>query len=386
MELNGAKMSNKNNLIIYRNRLLPKSETFVKGQAEALRKFTPYYLGSRIVQGLQLPGERTLVVNRGGLLGRRNEISSKLWGFATTFVEQVRNLNPALIHAHFGQDGAMALPLAKDLQVPLLVTFHGFDITVRDEHAERSLVQRVYFRRREALKRETQLFIAVSEFIKNKLLEQGFPCDKIVVHYIGIDTKQFQPDSAVPREPVVLFVGRLVEKKGCEYLIQAMSRVQAAMPEVELVVIGDGLLRSSLEQRAKAKLRRYRFLGVQPPEIVQSWMNQAKVFCVPSITAKSGDSEGFGLVFAEAQAMGLPVVSFASGGIPEAVAHGETGFLVAERDCDGLTTYILRLLQDKALWQQFSQSGQERVRTKFDLHNQTRLLESIYEDRVLQNN
>jgi glycosyltransferase involved in cell wall biosynthesis len=379
-------MSNKNNLIIYRNRLLPKSETFVKGQAEALRKFTPYYLGSRIVQGLQLPGERTLVVNRGGLLGRRNEISSKLWGFATTFVEQVRNLNPALIHAHFGQDGAMALPLAKDLQVPLLVTFHGFDITVRDEHAERSLVQRVYFRRREALKRETQLFIAVSEFIKNKLLEQGFPCDKIVVHYIGIDTKQFQPDSAVPREPVVLFVGRLVEKKGCEYLIQAMSRVQAAMPEVELVVIGDGLLRSSLEQRAKAKLRRYRFLGVQPPEIVQSWMNQAKVFCVPSITAKSGDSEGFGLVFAEAQAMGLPVVSFASGGIPEAVAHGETGFLVAERDCDGLTTYILRLLQDKALWQQFSQSGQERVRTKFDLHNQTRLLESIYEDRVLQNN
>ena len=164
-----------------------------------------------------------------------------------------------------------------------------------------------------------------------------------------------------------------------------MGKVQAAMPEVELVVIGDGLLRSSLEQQAKTSLRRYRFLGVQPPEIVRDWMHQAQVFCVPSITAKSGDSEGFGLVFTEAQAIGLPVVSNASGGITEAVKHGETGFLVAERDAEGLAAYILRLLEDRDLWQQFSCRGQERVRSVFDLHSQTKKLESIY-DKVFQAN
>jgi glycosyltransferase involved in cell wall biosynthesis len=233
------------------------------------------------------------------------------------------------------------------------------------------------------LQHKACLLIAVSEFIKKKLLEQGFPENKIVVHYIGVDTELFQSKPAVQREPIVLFVGRLVENKGCEYLIQAMSKVQAVMSEVELVVIGDGLLRSSLEQLARKMLRRYQFLGVQTSENVRAWMQKAKVFSVPSITIKSGASEGFGMVFAEAQAMGLPVVSFATGGITEAVAHAETGFLVAERDSDGLSAYILRLLEDKTLYQQFSQKGQDRVRRMFNLHHQTRILEDIYTNRVL---
>lgn len=377
-------MLNQPAVLIYRNLLLQPSETFVRSQTEALQHFLPYYVGLRLVQGLLLPEDRTLVVNRGGWFGRMKEISTKLRGFAPTFVQQVKNLQPVLIHAHFGQDGAMALPLVRNLQVPLLVTFHGFDITTIDQYAERSATQRLYFRRREALKREAKLFIAVSEFIKKKLLEQGFPPDKVVVHYIGVDTQLFQPDPAVQREPVVLFVGRLTEKKGCEYLIRAMRTVQAIMPEVELVVIGDGRLRGSLERLAETSLNRYRFLGVQSPEMVRFWMQQAKIFCVPSITAKSGDSEGFGLVFAEAQAMGLPVVSFSSGGIPEAIAHGETGFLAAERDSEKLAAYILRLLKEPELWQKFSRQGQERVRTLFNLHDQTRALERLYLNQVLE--
>lgn len=376
-------MPKKPTVLIYRHLLLQSSETFIRGQAEALEEFTPYYVGSRLVSGLPLPEERTLTVNRGGIPGKMNEISSKLGNFAPAFIRQVDNLQPTLIHAHFGQDGAMALPIASALQVPLLVTFHGFDITVNDDCAQKSLGQLTYFRRRERLKHQAQIFIAVSEFIKNKLIERGFPAHKILVHYIGVDTKLFQSNLAVQRQPIVLFVGRLTEKKGCGYLIQAMSKVQAVMPEVELVVIGDGLLRSTLERQAKTSLRRYRFLGVQPPEIVRDWMNQAQVFCVPSITAKSGDAEGFGLVFAEAQAIGLPVVSNASGGIPEAVMHGETGFLVTERDAQGLAAHILRLLEDQDLWQKFSRNSQERVRNIFDLHHQTKKLERIYGD-VLQ--
>ncbi len=373
-------MPSKPAVIIYRDWLLPPSETFVLGQAEALQHFTPYYVGSRLVKGLLTPKERTFVVNRRDLIGWAREVPYKLAGFAPTLFHRVQKLNPVLLHAHFGIGGTLALPLKLRLKVPMLVTYHGYEELIADDVARRSyLSHRVYVRRKEVLKREVQLFIAVSNYSKENLLKQGFPPNKIRVHYIGIDTDAFQPDPAVPREPVVLFVARLVEKKGCEYLIQAMSRVQAVRPDVELVVIGDGELRPSLEQLASQKLQRYRFLGVQSPENVRAWMNRAKVFSVPSIVAKSGDAEGFGMVFAEAQAMGLPVVSFASGAIPEAVAHGEVGFLAAERDWEELAKHILLLLEEDNLWHRFSEFGPRRVRALFDLQKQTGALEEIYE-------
>lgn len=372
-------MSSKPNILIYRDSLLPASETFVRSQAEALQSFVPYYVGSQRVHGLSLPEERTIVIDRGGALGKTSQVCYKLSGFAPNFFRQIRKLNPALIHAHFGPDGLTALPLAKKLAVPLLVTFHGYDITMKDEYLQQySYSCRVYLRRKQELKREARLFIAVSRFIQKKLLEQGFPSDKLVQHYIGVDLETFRLDQKVVREPVVLFVGRLVEKKGCEYLIRAMSKVQSVRPEVELTIIGDGPLRPDLERLAGELLCRYRFLGLQSPESVQAWMNRAQVFSVPSITAKSGDAEAFGIVFAEAQAMGLPVVTYDTGGVAEAVAHGETGFLAAERDWGTLAEYILRLLKDEILWQQFSQKGQERVRTLFNLRRQACTLEDIY--------
>ena len=374
----------KPNVIIFNGRLLPKSETFIRAQGEGLQKFVPYYVGARFVNGLSLPKERTLVVNQGGILGSTQEAIFKFFGTAPNLYQKMKALKPALIHAHFGVCGALVLPLAQNLQLPLIVTFHGLDATMSDDYARRESVStRMYLRRRELLKGQTSLFITVSNFLKDKLINQGFPSEKILVHYIGVDTEIFQPDFTIPREPVVLFVGRLVEKKGCEYLIKAMAKVQAKNPEVELVVIGDGLLRSSLEHLAKSSLNKYRFLGSQPPEVVRQWMNRAKVFCVPSVKAASGDCEGFGIVFAEAQAMGLPVVSFTSGGIPEAVAHNETGLLAPEKESQQVAEYILQLFSDNKLWQRFSDSGYKRVREKFNLQKQTLALEEIYQ-AVLQ--
>jgi colanic acid/amylovoran biosynthesis glycosyltransferase len=368
------------NVIIFTGRLLPKSETFIRSQGECLQNLTPYYVGARLVQGLTLPPERMIVINQGGLFGSAQEIIFKLFGFAPKLYKQIKALNPVLLHAHFGVCGALALPLVRYLQIPIIVTFHGLDATMTDEYARReSISTRVYLKRREALKQETSLFIAVSEFLKEELVKQGFPPDKILVHYIGVDTELFQPDTTINRELVVLFVGRLVEKKGCEYLIQAMAIVQSALPDVKLLIIGDGPLRASLENLAKLSLKNYNFLGVQAPEVVRHWMQVAKVFCVPSIRATSGDSESFGIVFAEAQAVGLPVVSFASGGIPEVVAHNETGFLAAERDYHSLAEYILQLLKDPVLWQRLSYNGRQRVKNIFNLQKQTQALENIYQ-------
>ncbi|MGB7440880.1 MAG: glycosyltransferase [Coleofasciculaceae cyanobacterium] len=368
------------NVVIFNSLLLPPSQTFIRAQGEKLQQFTPYYVGSRRVKGLDLPPERTLVVNQGSWLGHASEGLFKLSGFAPELYQQLRQLKPALIHAQFGLSGALVLPLVRDLKIPLLVHFRGADATVKEEYARYSSLNHwIYFRRREALKQETRLFITVSKFIKEKLIEQGFPTEKIFPHYHGVDIASFCPDPAIPREPVVLFVGRLTEKKGCEYLIQAMAQVQSELPEVELVMIGDGPLRKSLEALAKTSLKRYQFLGIQPPEQVRSWMNRARLLVAPSVTASQGDSEGLPNVVLEAQAMALPVVSTIHAGIPEAVIHGETGFLAAERDAQGLAKYSLELLNNPELWQHFSFQGREHVQANFDREKQTRVLEEIYE-------
>jgi glycosyltransferase involved in cell wall biosynthesis len=201
-----------------------------------------------------------------------------------------------------------------------------------------------------------------------------------MVHYIGVDLREFIPDPTLKRKPIVLFAGRLVEVKGCEYLIRAMETVQSKVKDVEMVVIGDGPLREQLERQARSSLRLFRFIGRCSPAVVRDWMSKASVFSTPSIVAAAGNTEGFGMVFAEAQAMGLPVASFATGGIPEAVEHGVTGLLAPERDTDALANNIVTLLTDAPLWRRFSAAGQERVKKLFDIEKQTSKLEQIYHE------
>ncbi len=373
-------MTNQSAIAIYCDQLLPYSATFVKSQAEGLRNFEPYYVGSRRVKGLVLPDDYTIVVNSGRSFGMLEELVYKRLHLAPAFWQRLRSLSPALIHAHFGPDGVIALPLSRGLGIPLVVTFHGYDATTKDEYARKSFYNhRVYLRQRETLQNEAHLFIAVSHFIQEKLLAQGFPPEKIVVHHIGVNTELFQPDVSIDREPVVLFVGRFVEKKGCEYLIRAMDSVQATLPETQLVLIGDGPLRPELEALAASLLRNYRFLGSQDSTVVKQWMNRARLLCVPSVTAESGDSEGVPIVILEAQAMGLPVVGSRHSGIADAIAHGETGFLANEQDWQQLSQNILQLFNDSPLWQQFSQQGRVRVEALFNLKTQTQKLEALYQ-------
>ena len=318
---------------------------------------------SRRVHGFELPPDITYTINNGGLDGRIREVLFKLFGSAHDFVQRLGALDPVLLHAHFGSDGFRALPLG----VPLVVAFHGSDATVTNlRYAKAHYGHRRYLANKGVLQRGASLFLAVSEFIRKKLLEQGFPDEKVLVHYIGVDTKVFSPLKG-EGGPIVLFVGRLVERKGASYLIQAMAEVQKEHPETELVLIGDGPLRSDLESQAKNSLRRYRFLGVQTSQVVMEWMDRAAIFCAPSVRTQSGEEEAFGMVFAEAQSLQKPVVSFNSGGIREAVSHGESGFLAQERDWQSLAKYLAMLLQSSDLRRRFGTAGRQRVERLFNL-------------------
>jgi colanic acid/amylovoran biosynthesis glycosyltransferase len=369
-------------VIIYRDQLLGPSETFIQAQGEELRSYLPFYVGIKRVSGIVLPSERVFVLDCGSRMGRAREIAFKAIGWAPSMARSIKSSHPSLLHAHFGFDAANILPIADRLQLPLVVTYHGWDATSSEEHLRRSRWGRRYLRRKDRLKQRCSQFLAVSEYIRRCLISQGFPNEKICVHHIGIDTERFTPEHGIERKPIVLFVGRLVEKKGCEFLIRAMQDVQQAVPQSELVVIGDGTLRANVERQASGTLRNCQFLGLQTPEQIRSWMNRATVFCTPSITAESGDAEGFGMVFIEAQAMGLPVASFKSGGVSEAVADGETGLLAAEKDWRTLARNIITLLTDTLAWERMSRAGQQRVRERFDLRKQCAKLERIYADVV----
>lgn len=369
-------------VLVYAEPLLARSMTFIRTQAEALTQFSPYYISPHYQRdGLALPEERVVVMRRGQSgLSRLTEVPFKLLGLAPFYMRRLKKLRPALLHAHFGPTGLRALPLARKLNVPLIVTFQGYDATVDDQLLLHSgyYAARNYVRRRKVLDAGATLLIAVSNFIRDEMIRQGFSPDRIVVHYVGVDTELFCPDPQVMREPFILFTGRLAEKKGCEYLIRAMGMVQRQVPSAELVLIGDGPLRQQLEELARQTLVSYRFLGFQSPDVVRHWMNRGRIFAAPSIRAKSGDAEGYPNAYAEAQSMGLPVVSFSSDGVREAVVHGETGLLAPERDVEALAEHLQRLYADTALSARMGAAARARVCTHFNLRIQTRKLEELY--------
>jgi colanic acid/amylovoran biosynthesis glycosyltransferase len=373
---------NRSVVLVYKDRLLPGSQTFVRGQGECLARFQACYVGARKVHdGLELPSDREFILNRGNLLGKVREFVFWHAGITTGLTRQLRRLRPVLIHAHFGPDGLSAMKLARRLDVPLIVSHHGYDVTTKPQFAV-SYPHRRYVRQKQRLQQNAQLFLANSCFIRDQLVSQGFPEDRLRVHYIGIDTGVFHPRADVAREPVILFVGRLVENKGGSFLLQAMAKLRAQNPQARLVIIGEGALRKHLEEEAANIAPGAKFLGHQDQKVVREWMARASVLCVPSITSENGIAEAFGLVFIEAQAMGLPAVSFDCGGIPEAICDGITGFVVPERDIDSLSVRLHQLMTDSSMWQRFSEAGVERVRTQFDLRTQTGKLEGMY-DQVI---
>jgi glycosyltransferase involved in cell wall biosynthesis len=371
-------------ILIFRNELLPASETFVLAQASALHLFETCFAGVHAASNcLRLPTQPMLLDDSSSFWGKLRRRVFWRSGVAPDFHRRLKQLKPALIHAHFAIDAAAALPIAQRLRVPLVVTLHGYDVTSSDKTLSRSPEGRCYLRRRRQLWEEAAAFVCISRFLYDRALAAGFPRAKLRVHYTGTDFSLFTPSQAERDPNLIVFVGRLVEKKGCRYLLDALEVVRRTLPDVRLVCIGDGPLRGVLQAQAAAANLPCTFVGPQSPVTVRNYLAQARIFCVPSVEATTGDSEGLGMVFVEAQAMGTPVVSFRHGGIPEVVLHGHTGLLAPERNRDLLAAHLLTLLQDDNVWRRFSERGAQWVSRAFDLANQTLELEAIYR-QVLQ--
>jgi glycosyltransferase involved in cell wall biosynthesis len=376
-------------VLVYRSELLPLSETFIKEQILSYGRWQAVLVGMRAVDALPLAGldVRFLRPSRPGYL---NRLHWKLCRIRSSvprpIIEMLKNERASLLHVHFGTDAIEAWPIARALDLPMLVTLHGYDININREwweagHAGPAM--RRYPQRLLDLGREPRVrFIAVSESIRRRAISFGLPERKISVRYIGVDPARFKPGGrpVAEREPRVLFVGRLVEKKGCEYLIRAFRQVQQAVPDALLVIVGDGDLRNTLQQLALDLDVRAQFRGALANIEVQQELRLARAFCLPSITATNGDAEGLPIVLLEAQASGVPVVTSARGGIGEAVSEGITGFSFPERGIDVLADRLVALLTDHQVAESTARAGPSHIANMFDIHKCTQSLEHLYDE------
>lgn len=365
-------------VVIYTHSLLEPSMTFIVSHAEALRRYQSVYAGSRRVAGLTLPDGRVVTANRGGLTGPIEEFMFRRFGITNRLARDLRKHAPSLVHAHFGQSGPAALSLAEALGLPLVVTYHGQDATITRDQAKRSWRGREYLRGRTRVIRHARLIIAVSDFIRARLIESGYPANRVVTHRNGIDVKAFD-SPAGNREPVAVFIGRFVEKKGCEFLLRALGQLRSQGRSIRGVLIGDGPLRASLERLAVQVGAEVEFTGFLPLPQVRQWLGRASVAVVPSVTAANGNSEGLPTVILEAQAMSTPVVTTRHAGNAEGVLEGQTALLVQERDFEGLALAIRQFIDNPPMGAAFGAAGRKFVEANFEIGEQVRSLEDLYD-------
>jgi colanic acid/amylovoran biosynthesis glycosyltransferase len=370
-------------VIVFTESLLPSTCHFIPAQANQLRHFAPIYVGLVPTgKNLELGQVPILLRTDRSALSKAARELYRWTGIATDtrFHTHLRSLDARLIHAHFGEAGSPALFLSKTLNLPLILHLHGGAELMSDAELRDKWYQWPFLAHRRSLWKRTSVFLCVSEFVRERALQTGFPADKLHVHHHGLDCKIFTSRMPVTEQDpnLVLFVGRLIPYKGCDYVIRAMQLVERERPESHLVVIGDGSSRRELEELARSLKVNCRFLGELMPPEVRFWLGKARVFCAASITLQDGQSEAFGVVFLEAQAMGVPVVSFRHGGIPETMREGITGLLAEERDVRGLAERMLKYLRDDMFWCSSREEGIRWVRSNFDNTIQIAKLEDIY--------
>ena len=359
---------------VFRSAVFNASERFIQDQAAALTRWRP------LVVGLERKGEVLPRVREGMIVAESagERLAFRLRGRGGRIEAELRAAGPALIHAHFGTDGLLVLPLARALGVPLITSLRGYDVTRSDSALLRS--GRLSWMRYAIGKKRLQcggaLFLAVSDALRERAIARGYPEARTLTHYNGVDLDRFRPDVARREPGLILHVGRLVEKKGTKVLIEAV----AGMAGATLTIIGDGPLRAALERQAREIGDRVRFLGELHSDEVANWMRRASVLAAPSLTAADGDAEGLPNVVVEAAASGLPVVGSRHSGIPEAIEDGVSGFLVRENDASALAERLGEVLGSESLRSEMGIAARRLAERKFNRELLTARLESIYDE------
>jgi glycosyltransferase involved in cell wall biosynthesis len=293
-----------------------------------------------------------------------------------------RRHGASIMHAHWVIPGG-AIAAAAAPSRPLVVSLHGSDVFVAERLAAARAVARAVFRRAGAV-------TACSGDLARRAVALGADAARVEVVPYGVDVARFRPDPASraalrgrlglsPGDVLVVAAGRLVRKKGFEYLIDAMGRLSPA-PRIVLVIAGDGDLRDELRARAAegAGGERIRFLGNQTQDEVASWLAAADVVAVPSVRDDSGNVDGLPNVVLEALASGAALVATAAGGIGAVVESGRTALVVPERDPHALAHALAGLAASPAERAELGAAGRRLAAERFGWAEAARRFEGAY--------
>lgn len=334
---------------------IPPPETYVEG-ASALATALPSLLG-----------ENVRLTDLCNILSNGTRSPRQL----TVLDSLIRRDQPDVYHAHFGPIGEALRPTAEVLGVPLVVSFYGHDVSraVQEEG-----------KRYEQLFEASSELLALSEEMRERLHKLGAPESKTRVQplMVDVDSYPFRERRSTEGPTQIITIARLVEKKGVEYAIEAVNRIDNH--DVEFKIVGDGPCRDRLEQKIRELdvEETVQILGYVNHDRAKELLYESDLFLLPSITASDGDKEGTPTILLEAQATGLPVVSTRHAGIPEIVDDGNTGLLVPERDVEALTTALQRLIESPEKWAEMGRAGRELVRERHSPDKLAEKLESVY--------
>lgn len=304
-------------------------------------------------------------------------------GASARQARQIAAYDPDVVHQHFATWAQGALAGARRAGAPTVVTLHGYDVFAAAS-TSRHPVAAFHRRSTGAVQAHASRLLAVSRYLADRAVESGFPSEKLHVHYQGVDTDFFAPlrsseststgpiptgsaktgpiptgPASSSEPPAVVFVGALEPRKGILDLVQASCEL-ALRHEHRLIVVGEGRQRAQVDA-ASADFDHIAATGPLDREQIRALLRSARLFVLP--TQRDGDwREAAGLVLLEAQACGVPVVTYDSGGAPEMVDHESTGMVVPEGNIAALMSAMdgVLSLRDRE-WRALSARAREWV-------------------------
>jgi colanic acid/amylovoran biosynthesis glycosyltransferase len=304
-------------------------------------------------------------------LGRHRLLSIKYFLKAGVVADHVQREGIWHIHAHFASSGAsVALDVHRLTGVPYSFTAHAKDIY-------RHGVDLDYLRTK---LEQARFAVTVSDYNRRHLARLGG--HDIVRIYNGLDLRRFVRNGVAADEPpLVLAVGRLVEKKGFDVLVRACALLRDDGVRFRCLIVGKGELAHELRTLIAALdlEQQVELAGPLPREELLEIFRRASVVAAPCVVGSDGNRDGLPTVLTEAMALEIPVVATPVTGIPELVEDGRTGLIVPERDSAALAAAICRLVEDAETARRLAAAGRERVERDFDLHVNVGKLRTLFE-------
>lgn len=359
----------------YKTNYLNRSETFIQRLVNNHDEYAPTAL---CYQSIAFTDHTEVKeVPRAGISRIFNSTAFHLNLPLPFYYKVIKKLKPDVIHAHFGFDAVKMIWFASHFNIPLVVSFYGSDVS-------RLPSEFGWKRRYKKLAVAGSHFIAATQFMKQQLIDLGFPIDKISVVRFGVDLENSPFLKHNQMNHKLMMVGRMVEKKGFKYAIQAVHKLRMENIDVNLHLYGSGPLMPELKELTQSLSLNgsVTFRGYQPIESVLEAHKDYAVMLAPSVTAEDGDMEGLPNTILEAMARGTPVIASRHAAIPEVVEDSKTGFLVDEADSEALAHTLKEIFQNKYDLEQIRRSARQKVEKNYSVLRMVSEIEHIYDELI----